>query len=246
MITILPHLGLGDQLIINGLVRHFAEKDDVTIFVKHSHHKSVSFMYKDLGDKVHIIKIEKDEKEMVDYVRSHEVCGHIIPLGVHGMPHHVFEKLVVGEYSKFTNWICMFYLQCGVNPNAMYRKFKVNRDLEKEFPAPDEPYVFVHDDEQRGRVIHVDTDKKVVRPVVSKFVNGMFQDDGFNIFDYLTIIENASERHMMNSSYSWLIELFNIGDKKTNFFHMNVGAHDYWSPEQTKTFYTEDLWTFVV
>ena len=243
MITILPHLGLGDQIITNGLVRHFAEQDDVTIFVKHSHERSVAFMYRDLGARVKIIKLDKDEKEMIAHVQSHD-CGRVLALGAHGMPGAQFQLLLKNPY---TTWLSVFYLQAGLNPNAMYRKFRVDRDRSKELPAPDEPYVFVHDDEQRGRVIEVDTALKVVRPKVSKFMaNGMFEDDGFNIFDYMTIIENAQERHMMNSSYSWLVELFDIGDRTSNFFHMNVGAHDYWSPEQTKTFYTDDLWTFVV
>jgi len=243
MITILPHLGLGDQLIINGLVRHCAEHDDVTIFVKHSHERTVAFMYRDLGARVKIIKLEKDENEMMEYIGTHD-CGRILALGANAMSGENFQRL---SRSRYTTWLCVFYLQAGLNPNTMYRKFKVDRDRSREFPAPDEPYVFVHDDEQRGRVINVNTKLKVVRPKVSKFMaNGMFEDDGFNIFDYMTIIENAKERHMMNSSYSWLVELFDIGDRATNFFHMNVGAHDYWSPQQTMTFYTDDLWTFVV
>ena len=245
MITILPHLGLGDQIITNGLVRHFAEQDDVTIFVKHSHERSVAFMYRDLGARVKIVRLEKDDREMLSYVQSHPIeCGKVLALGAHGMSGQQFQLLI---HNPYTSWLCVFYLQAGLNPNTMYRKFKVDRDHSKELPAPNEPYVFVHDDAQRGRVIEVDTTLKVVRPKISNFIgNGAFEDDGFNIFDYMTIIENAQERHMMNSSYSWLVELFNIGDKGSNFFHMNVGAHDYWSPEQTKTFYTDDLWTFVV
>jgi hypothetical protein len=245
MITILPHLGLGDQLIINGLVRHFVEQDDVTIFVKHSHERSVAFMYRDLGARVKIIRLEKDDTEMFTYVRTHpDQCGRILALGVHGMSGTDFQRIL---YDPYTSWLCAFYFQVGLNPNTMYRKFGVDRDRSREFPAPDEPYVFVHDDEQRGRVINPDTKLKVVRPNISKFIgNGAFEDDGFNIFDYMTIIENAQERHMMNSSYSWLVELFNIGDKASNFFHMSTGAHDYWTPKQTKTFYTDDLWTFVV
>ena len=34
MLTILHHLGLGDAIMLNGMVRHFAEKEDVIIFVK--------------------------------------------------------------------------------------------------------------------------------------------------------------------------------------------------------------------
>jgi hypothetical protein len=39
--TILHHLGLGDQIMLNGMVRHFAETDTVRIFVKRCHEDSV-------------------------------------------------------------------------------------------------------------------------------------------------------------------------------------------------------------
>jgi len=46
--TILHHLGLGDQIMLNGMVRHFAETDTVRIFVKRCHEESVRFMYRDM------------------------------------------------------------------------------------------------------------------------------------------------------------------------------------------------------
>ena len=48
MLTILHHLGLGDAIMLNGMVRHFAEKDDVCIFIQKQHEDSVRFMYRDL------------------------------------------------------------------------------------------------------------------------------------------------------------------------------------------------------
>jgi hypothetical protein len=37
--TILHHLGLGDQIMLNGMVRHFAETDNVVIFAKRCHER---------------------------------------------------------------------------------------------------------------------------------------------------------------------------------------------------------------
>jgi len=242
MITILPHLGLGDQLVLNGLVRHFAESEKVITFAKRCHYPSVSFMYRDIPDRVQVIPLDKfTTDEMMEHVK-----GRVLPLGVHGIPPPVFSKLVVGEYSQYINWVCMLYIQSGLHPNTMYRKFKVVRDTEKEFTPPTVPYVFVHDDKQRGREIKVDTEKLICRPQSSTLLpDGSYQFDDFNIFDYLSVIENASERHMMNSSFNWLVEIMGIGDKTTNFFHLNVGAHDYFPPENTKTLCTDDLWTLV-
>src|SRR6056300_1701751 len=57
-ITISHHLGLGDQIMLNGMVRHFAENENVNIFVKQNHEKSIKFMYKDIHDRVNIIPLD--------------------------------------------------------------------------------------------------------------------------------------------------------------------------------------------
>ena len=54
MITILHHLGLGDAIMLNGMVRHFAEMEEVCIFVQKQHLVSVEFMYRDIKDRVKI------------------------------------------------------------------------------------------------------------------------------------------------------------------------------------------------
>lgn len=244
MLTILGHLGLGDQIVLNGLIRHFAETEDcVIIFSKKSHVPSVEFMYKDIADKLRIISLEGNPT--TDDMLKHAE-GKILPLGVHSIDHNTFSNIIIGPYSKYMNWVCLLYIQAGLHPNTMYKKFKVVRDKSRELKPPDKPYIFIHDDAQRGRDIKVETDKEIYRPAVSKVnPDGSFQFDNFNIFDYLTIIENASERHMMNSSYNWLIEIMGIGDKNTNFFHLNVGAHDYFPEHNTRTTCTADLWTIV-
>jgi hypothetical protein len=244
MLTILNHIGLGDHLVLNGLVRHFAEiEESVTIFAKGSHVPSVKFMYRDISEKVNIITVSNSctTAEMMQHAR-----GRVLKLGVHATPHNLFEELVMGRFSDYTNWVCMMYIQAGLNPNTMYKKFKIIRDKSREFLPPDKPYVFVHDDAQRGRKINITTDKEIYRPSVSKVLpDGGYEFDDFNIFDYLTIIENARERHMMNSSYNWLVEIMSIGDKTTNFFHLNIGAHDYFPEKNTRSLCTSELWTVV-
>ena len=57
-VTIVHHLGLGDQIMLNGMVRHFAEKEHVYIYCKNCHEDSVKFMYRDICDKVTLILVE--------------------------------------------------------------------------------------------------------------------------------------------------------------------------------------------
>lgn len=245
MLTILNHLGLGDQIVINGLVRHFAEIEDcVQIYAKKSHVPSVRFMYRDLGSKVVVVPVNGPchTADMMQFAK-----GRVLKLGVHGTPHQLFSDLVMGKYSEYINWVAMMYIQAGLNPNTMYKKFKIVRDKSRELLPPDKPYIFVHDDKQRGREIKIHgSEKEIYRPIVSKALpDGTYEYDDFNIFDYLTIIENAKERHMMNSSYNWLVEIMEIGNKSNNFFHLNIGAHDYFPEKNTKTLCTADLWTFI-
>ena len=93
MLTILNHIGLGDQLVINGLVRHFAEIEDVvTIFAKRSHIPSVEFMYRDISEKVKVIAVESSctTTDMLQLA-----TGRILQLGVHGTPNELDRKSVV-------------------------------------------------------------------------------------------------------------------------------------------------------
>ena len=240
--TILHYLGLGDQIMLNGMVRHFAETDTVRIFVKRCHEESVRFMYRDIADKVELI--------LVDTTNPREIWsqakGDIIPLATYGMDDKSWEFMTQGQGSIMTNWAHGVYVQAGVNPKYMYSKFKVIRDKSKEFTIDEKNYIFVHDDPERDRVIEVKTDKFVYKPdskVVDKNQE-FFKCDRPNIFEYISVIENADEVHCMNSSYNWMIELVKIGDPKTNFFHLDI-AHKYYGPRTVKTVFSDEVWTFV-
>jgi hypothetical protein len=201
-------------------------------------------MYRDLGSKVVVVPVNGPchTADMMQFAK-----GRVLKLGVHGTPHQLFSDLVMGKYSEYINWVAMMYIQAGLNPNTMYKKFKIVRDKSRELLPPDKPYIFVHDDKQRGREIKIHgSEKEIYRPIVSKALpDGTYEYDDFNIFEYLTIIENAKERHMMNSSYNWLVEIMEIGNKSNNFFHLNIGAHDYFPEKNTKTLCSADLWTFI-
>ena len=57
-ITILHHLGLGDQIMLNGMVWLFAETNHVNLLIKNTHEESVKFMYRDICDKVTLIPLD--------------------------------------------------------------------------------------------------------------------------------------------------------------------------------------------
>lgn len=245
-ITILHHLGLGDQIMLNGMIRHFSERDRVTIFIKRYQYESVSFMYRDID--VNIICLDSvNPHTMRSLIPEGDT---IIPLATYRLPDQTWNQIT--QTSDFmTNWAHGVYIQAGVNPLYMYTKFRVDRDHERENAlfdvlAPKEKYIFMHDDPSRDRVYEVPTDLKIFKPggVCVDKINEFFKNEHDNIFDYLKIIENAEEVHCINSSYNWIIELMKIGHKHKNFFHTDV-AHKYYCPSIVKTVFSDSVWTFI-
>lgn len=246
--VILHHLGLGDQIMLNGMVRHFAENDKVAIVVKKCHEDSVRFMYRDIADKVDLLLVENTNPQEI-WSKVSKVSTRkedVIALATYGIDDNGWAFMTQGQGSVMSNWAHGVYIQAGVNPRYMYSKFKVVRDKSKEFTIDKENYIFVHDDPERDRVIDVKTDKFIYKPD-SKLVDKkqeFFQCDRPNIFEYISVIENADEVHCMNSSYNWMIELMNLGNPKKNFFHLDV-AHKYYGPRTVKTVFSNEVWTFV-
>lgn len=238
-ITIIHHLGLGDQIMLNGMVRHFAEVRKVNIFVKNCHEESVRFMYRDIEHKVNLILL--DTTEPGEIREKLPIDSHILPLATYAMENESWHI-----YAKMTNWAHGVYLQAGVNPLYMHTKFKVVRTITSELEPPVRDYIFVHDDVERDRVINVTSDLTIYRPktkVIDKN-HEFFECEHPNIFKYLSIIENAKEVHCMNSSYNWMIELMTIGTPRKNFFHLGV-AHLYYDDDLVKSVFTDRVWTFV-
>ena len=227
-VTILHHLGLGDQLVMNGLVRHLIEGGkQVTIIAKRMNKPTVEFMYRDT-DKVTIKYVDTTSpREMWQIAGSSEKLA----LATYGMDDNNWNVL-----SQNFNWTHVPYLQAKVNPMYMYTKFKVDRDLEREDKLYrkliDGDYIFVHDaGSNNDNGVTLDTDLPIIRPDMSVD----------NIFDYLKIIENAKEVHCINSSFAVMVELVGVAKGK-RFFHTGI-AHTYYKPDIVKTVFTD--WTFL-
>ena len=232
MITILHHLGLGDHIMLNGMVRYFAETDTVCIFVQNHHEPSIKFMYRDIIDKVIIKTVNTtNAQEMWGQVE-----GKVLPLATYKLPTNIWNYIMEGPPTDMVNWAHSVYIQAGIPPKYMYSKFKVVRDITSEIKPDISDYVFIHDDHKRDMVINVDAENvfKITSEILSKHPN---------IFDYLTIIENAKEVHCMDSSYAWMINLMGVGSKDKNFLHIDVKGN--YNPKMVKTVFGDDLWTYV-
>lgn len=245
--VLLNHMGIGDAIMLNGMVRHFAETEKVAVVAKTCHEILMRFMYRDLGEQVDYIFVETTHPQHVwtkVMAYAKENNAQIVPLSTYGMDDKTWAETTQVEGKS--NWSEIVYKQAGIPHEYMRSKFKLIRDKSRELLPPDKPYVFVHDDPERGRVIELNTEYDVFKPhsKVTNLREEYFESNVPNIFDYISIIENAKEVHCMNSSYNWFIELMKLGKKETNFFHTTV-AHKYYSPSIVKQVFSDDVWTFV-
>jgi len=235
MKVVLHHLGLGDHLMLNGLVRYLRTKGPVAVVIHEPHLETIDFMYRDAD--IRIITVpDKSPQTVFRAVAG----GDVLPLATYAVDERVWKYLCHGEGPILTNWCHAVYNQAAVPIEYMRSRFHVERDATRERMAFNrtglEPgkYVYIHDDPERDRTIQVDTDLPVFR--VSEWYQKIT-----NIFDYCMIVEHAAEVHCMHSSHSWLIELLGLGRKETNFLYNLRCPH----PNQSvHTVFTDDRWTF--
>lgn len=204
------HLGLGDHIINNGMVRHFyKENDAITLFSYKHNVKNVQYMYRDL-EKFQVIGVESDT-QVDNYITSNNIdC---LKIGFSDlsnvMPELPFDKA--------------FYKLAGLDFSVRFDEFYFERDLEREkgvlntLNPTGEKFVFVHDDASRGFSIDMNRIKTEYKVIMN--------DKRFNVFDYILLIENAEEIHFMQSSFKELMCSYKL-EKPTLYQHNYVRQYD--------------------
>lgn len=208
---ICQHLGIGDHIITNGLVRTIIENgnpnEEYTMFVKPEYIKSVGFMFRDI-DKLKFI--EGSAESAIDFLRSNNInTNDIIYAGFHW----------VDRYGS--NFEENFYKQNNIDFENKWHKFHLDRDIDRENTLYDkfkinEDYIFLHDDTSRGFIIDsskIPSDIRIIRPDKNEYG---YSD---NIFDYIKIIENAKSVHCIESSFLHIIDIMNLNN--------NIFLHSY-------------------
>jgi|688.fasta_scaffold319632_2 hypothetical protein len=197
------HLGLGDHIICNGLVRYYRDMyQKVTVFCKLHNFENVKYMYRD-DENIIVLPIGEDS-DVLNYIQVNKLEKDIIKIG--------FGHMGIG--SSFDE---SFYT--GVNLPFEYRfsKFYFLRDSQKE----DEAFSFVNSINEEYIFIHGNVDKNKIRKDL-KIIDNPLE---FGIFDIIKIIENATEVHIMESSVKCLINSY-IFNKPYFFYHQYVRGYD--------------------
>jgi len=202
------HLGMGDMIMCNGLVRHISENikknEKIYLFSKSKYLKLVKFMYRD-NKKIKIVGIDekKCEYKEVSKVLKSSKNKKVNFLRVGHEFYHLTANL---NLDKINPWPCdiIFYKQLNIPFQYRFEKCFWKRDiisekrLFKKLITTKEPYAFIHDDPARGYFINT----SYVNPKLKVIKN----DKKYSIFDYGLIIENATEIHLMESVFRHVTE----------------------------------------
>lgn len=182
------HLGMGDHIVLNGLVRHIYEREKANnnkVFLlcyKHNE-RNVRRMYDDTD--IDLVIIERND-QIQDAIQS--FSGKVEDL--HLWTEEKARYVDVGDEAFFINFNY---------PLSLLQNFKIRRDLKLEKKAlhkltsGEKNYIFVHDDAERG--FPIDENK------LPKGIKVVRADKETPLFDLLLLFENAKERHVISSSF---------------------------------------------
>ena len=196
------HMGLGDHIICNGMIRYFCKKyDNVVVFCKDHYYDNINYMYRDLNN-LEIFNFLDDE-QVVEFINKNiSVKNNLIKPGFQNLD-SCLDRMTFDE---------AFYYLAGLDFQIRFDEFYFERNLEKEEEVcktlnPDgEKYIFVLDDPKRGYNIDmtkVNDEYKVIR-----------NDYQFKMFDYIKLLENAEEIHMMQTGFLDMVNSYKMNKPK--------------------------------
>ena len=184
------HLGLGDCIIHNGMVRKISEDyPDYEIYCasKTHNYKNISFMFKD-NPKINVLDMD-----------DNGVDEHLSQTNYDKIISSHFDSGAPYSYDEYGD--DAFYLKVGIDPLIKTTHFYVERDYDKETDLYNkltneigsEDYIFIHEKPEQNIII--DREKINLKlPIISA-------KPEYDFFDLLKIIENAKEVHIISSCF---------------------------------------------
>ena len=215
-VYVLWHLGLGDHILCNGLIRSISSKyNNILLPVKHHNILNIQDLFKDL-ENVKLVPI-LDDRDMIKYCDYLDKNSNdILRIGIFG-----------DSFMKNCNTFDeSFYNQVSIDYFYRWSKFYYAVEQEKQIKLnnlTENEYVFVHDDISRNLNIKEKyiNDKLIYRPSHNL---GAFTNN--TIFQYYDILHKSREIHCMDSSFACLIDHISSLKDKPKFIHRYIRKHN--------------------
>jgi len=245
-IFIIPHLEIGDNIIINGMIRYYLTDYRVVLVCKDMFKKQIEYMYEDILknnlNKLFIYNIRGGTMENKNIYNELPIDDNIKIY----MKSNNIELIVFNLYKVYysmipiynENYPSLFYTQLNLDKTIQYTKFKIPRNYDKEdilyqklINIVGKNYIIVWEDIKRKLIIN----KKYITKKIPIFKLGFnsineieelnnLRDD--NIFNYIKILNNAIQIHTIDSSLLILIDILQIkGDIYNHIYVKKTKTH---------------------
>lgn len=198
------HLGLGDHIICNGLVRSLVTTEDYyRLIVKEHNLGSVRFMYRDLKN-LECVPVRNDLE--ANYLLSRVD------------PNRINTYMIGFSINPNIRWDELFYRQMGIPFEYRWSKFYLERDHDSEIQLyqklnpNDEKFVLIHNFGSGPRRFNNDYPKNDLKKIFVEKITD-------NMFDFLTLVDKAEEIHCIESSFQCLVDSLNLNKKL--YYHLH-------------------------
>ena len=211
-IILMTHLGLGDQIILNGLINYISKKyEKIILPVQKSNFKTIQFLYSE-NSVVDVIEYPKDQE--LDFIEelSSSSAMDILQIG--------FQKVGKKPFNL------AFYSQLKIPYKYSYTHFYYPENKDSELELKDHLINFYSTSSSEIILVHNESSKGVFMLDKVKFNNPIYitkeSDKYGNLFYYSQIIKEAKEIHCLDSSFAHLVE--RTDTKAKLYFHDLFGA----------------------
>ena len=204
------HLGMGDTIVHNGMIRKISEENpnsQIFLAAKHNYFKNVVFMFRD-NPKISVINVGDNDDGMHHLVSTGNFDKIISSHFCDGNPFH---------YDKYFD--DAFYMFVGMDPKIKTSYFYLERDNELENKVFDElitskgitDYLFVHEKPELNILLNRQRMEQGL-PIITA-------DSKYGIFELLKVIEMAKSVNIISSSFLSLM--------MCKEYNKNIVAHMY-------------------
>lgn len=215
-IYVYHHLGLGDHIICNGLVRNFCRNYNyIYLFCYKKNEKNVRYMYRDLKNLILMVVNSDSEADLI--IKKNNL--NVVKIG--------FDRLNPLGINTFD---FQFYEMCNLPFSCKFEDFYLKRDIKKEFSILNdlnpkkEPYIFINENLDLNKI------RKDLKIIVNPIQ--------YNLFNLISLFENAEEIHVSESSIKCLINQFKLNKPKLYYHNYVKYCHKFYNSKGLNIFET--------
>lgn len=217
------HLGLGDAILCNGLVRCLlGNYDSVTVTAKKHNSESVRFMF---FDDDRILVLEGDDTASDKLAFYHE--------GI---------LKSIGSFGKNWNpeqWDVCFYDQAGIEREERWNSFRVPHCTSRLFPNIISKFAFLHPRSSDGSTIDRYEVRKEAKCTIIDVTD--WNEDAVlrkplpTIFHWMDVLREASQIYCIDSAFSCLVDCMpDLKATKFVLYHKPKSVSPYGPPTLLK------------